>query len=185
MYIYDELGGIELEELVKSAKNKNEKAFDELIFLIKKEMYLIARTRLKSEDDIADAIQETILLSFKNLHKLKNNSLFKTWVIKILINQCNKIYRKKRKENISFEDKEMEKYLKIEDEFEENIDFHILIRKLDENEKLILTLYYCSNYTTKEISKILKKNESTIRSKIARAKNKLRKQYEGEIYERY
>ena len=49
-----------MEELVKRAKNNDEKAFDELIELIKNELYLIAKTKLKSDDDIADAIQETI-----------------------------------------------------------------------------------------------------------------------------
>ena len=170
---------IKVEELVKKAKNKDEKAFDELISLIEKELYLIAKTRLYNDDDIADSIQETIYLCYKNIHKLKDDRLFKTWVIKILINECNKIHRKRRKHNISYEDKEMEKYIKVEEHYEENLDFDILIRNLDAEEKTILTLYYCSGYTSKEISKILKKNENTIRSKISRSKNKLKKQYGG------
>ena len=174
-----------MEELVKRAKNKDEEAFDELFLKIKEEMYLIAKARLHSDDDIADAIQETILLCFKNIQKLKDDKFFKTWVIKILINECNKIHRKKRKYNISFEDKEIEKYIKIEEIYEEKIGFDVLIRNLEAEEKLILTLYYCSGYTTKEIGHILKKNEGTIRSKISRSKEKLKKQYEGENYERY
>lgn len=169
---------IKVEELVKRAKNKDEKAFDEIILLVEKEMYLIAKTRLYNDDDIADAIQETIYHCYKNIHKLKDNKFFKTWIIKILINECNKIYKKRHKYNISFEDKEFEKYIKIEENYE-NIDFDILIRNLDTEEKTILTLYYCSGYTTKEISKILRKNENTIRSKMSRSKEKLRKQYGG------
>ena len=61
----------------------------------------------------------------------------------------------------------------------------MLIKNLDYEEKIILTLYYCSNYTTKEISKILKKNENTIRSKMSRAKIKIKNQYKGEEYGRY
>ena len=160
-----------MEELVKRAKNKDEKAFDELILLMEKEMYLIAKTRLQNDEDIADAIQETILLCFRNIHKLRDNTLFKTWTIRILINECNKIHRKKRKHTISFEGNEMEKY-------EENIGFDMLIRSLETDEKLILTLYYCSGYTTKEISRILKKKEGTIRSKISRSKQKLKEQFE-------
>lgn len=169
-----------MEELVKRAKNKDEKAFDELILAIKEEMYLIAKTRLYNDDDIADAMQETILQCFKNLHRLKNNKFFKTWVIRILINECNKIYKKKSKYSISFEDKEFEKYIEVEENYDETIGFDVLIRNLDSEEKLILTLYYCSGYTTKEISKILKKSEGTIRSKISRSKDKLKKQYEGD-----
>lgn len=58
-----------------------------------------------------------------------------------------------------------------------NIDFQFLIKNLKNDEKTILTLYYCEQYTTKEISAILRKNESTIRSKISRAIKKLKKEY--------
>lgn len=165
-----------MEELVKRAKNNDEKAFDELTELIKNELYLIAKTKLKSDDDIADAIQETILKCYQNIHKLRDIKLFKTWTIRILINECNKIYRKKEKYKISIEDNEIEKYIKSEENYDENIEFSILIRKLETEEKLILTLYYYSGYTTKEISQILRKNENTIRSKMSRAKDKLKKQ---------
>lgn len=167
-----------MEELVKKAKNNDEEAFDKLITLIEKEMYLIAKTRLKNDDDIADALQETILKCFQNIYKLRDAKLFKTWTIKILINECNKIYRKKEKYKISLEDNEIEKYIKLEENYN-NIEFDILIRKLEDDEKLILTLYYCSGYTTKEIGKILHKSENTIKSKMLRSKKKLKKQYEG------
>lgn len=172
-----------MEELVEKAKKNDENAFNELIFLIQNEMYLIAKSKLKNEDDIADAIQETIISCYKNLRKLRNTNLFKTWLIRILINECNKIYKKRKKYNISYEEIETEKYLKVEDKSFENIGFDILIRNLKDEEKMILTLYYYSDYSTKEISKILKMNENTIRSKIVRAKEKLRKQYEGGFYE--
>lgn len=167
-----------MEELVKKAKNNDEEAFDKLITLIEKEMYLIAKTRLKNDDDISDALQETILKCFQNIYKLRDAKLFKTWTIKILINECNKIYRKKEKYKISLEDNEIEKYIKLEENYN-NIGFDILIRKLEDDEKLILTLYYCSGYTTKEIGKILHKSENTIKSKMLRSKKKLKKQYEG------
>lgn len=169
-----------MEELVKKAKNNDENAFDELIILIEKELYLIAKIKLRNDDDIADAIQETILKCYQNIHKLRDTKLFKTWTIKILINECNKIYRKKEKYKISIEDNEIENYIKSEENYDENIEFNILIRKLETEEKIILTLYYCSGYTTKEISKILHKNENTIRSKMARAKAKLKNQLKGE-----
>ena len=65
-----------MEELVKRAKNNDEKAFDELIELIKNELYLIAKTKLKSDDDIADAIQETILKCYQNIHQCCRQYLF-------------------------------------------------------------------------------------------------------------
>ena len=175
-YVVPKYGGIVVEELVERAKKGSEDAFNELILLLQNEMYLIAKSKLDNEEDIADAIQETILSCYKNLRKLKNDRFFKTWLIKILINECNKIYRKKKENDIS-------NYIKYDDNYFENISFDILIRNLKKEEKLILTLYYYSEYSTKEIAKILKINESTIRSKIARAKDKLKNQYEGGYYE--
>ena len=75
--------------------------------------------------------------------------------------------------------------LKDEKDNDNNLSFHILIRNLNQEEKTILTLYYCSQYTTREIADILKIKENTIKSKIIRAKNKLKTEYEGELYEKY
>ncbi len=166
-----------MEELVEKAKNNDKIAFSELIIAIEKELYLIAKTKLKNDDDIGDAIQETIYKSYKNIKKLKDNAIFKTWIIKILMNECNNIYKKKSKYSISYEEKEMEKYLVANDK-SDNVEFEVLIKDLDSEEKLILTLYYCSKYTIKEISKIAKIKENTIKSKMARARNKIRKQIE-------
>lgn len=164
-----------MEELVKRAKNKDEEAFDEIILMIEKEMYLIARTKLNNDEDIADVMQETILACYKNIQKLKDNSLFKTWTIRILINECNKLYKKRKNKIISIDEIE----LKDENYNDNNLSFQILIKNLNEEEKTILTLYYCSQYTTKEISKILKIKENTIKSKLLRAKNKLKNEYGG------
>lgn len=168
-----------MEELVEKAKNNDKKAFSELIMAIEKELYIIAKTRLKNDDDIGDAIQETIYKSYKNIKKLRDNSIFKTWIIKILINECNNIYKKKRKYSISYEENEMDKFLAINDS-SDDMEFEILIRDLDYDEKLILTLYYCSKYTVKEISKIAKIKENTVKSKMSRARNKIRKKIDEE-----
>lgn len=173
------LGGIKVEELVEKAKDNDKKAFSELITSIEKELYLIAKTKLKNNDDIGDAIQETIFKSYKNIKKLRDNSMFKTWLIKILINECNNIYRKKSKISVPYEENEMDKYLATSDN-SDNMEFEILIRDLDYDEKLILTLYYCSKYTVREISEIVKINENTIKSKMARARNKIKRRLEEE-----
>ena len=71
----------------------------------------------------------------------------------------------------------MENYIAINDE-DGNIEFEFLIRNLSSEEKLLLTLYYCSKYTIKEISSITKIKENTIKGKLARARNKIRNQLE-------
>ena len=58
---------------------------------------------------------------------------------------------------------------------EDDIDFEILINKLNYNDKLIATLYYKNKYTPTEISEILDTSVNTIKSKILRIKKKLQK----------
>lgn len=167
-----------VEELIEKAKNKDKEAFTELILDMQKELYCIAKMKLQNEEDICDIIQETMLSAFKDINKLKENKYFKTWIIKILINKCNKMYRKQRW--MSLEENESYNYIVQEDK-NDKIDFDILIKDLSNQEKTIMTLYYYLGYTTKEISKILNIREGTIRSKISRAKIKIKNQYKGEF----
>lgn len=167
-----------MEELIEKAKNKDKEAFTELILDMQKELYCVAKMKLKNEEDICDIIQETMLSAFQDINKLKENKYFKTWIIKILINKCNKIYRNKKW--ISLEENESYNYIVQEDK-SDKIDFDILIKNLNNQEKTIMTLHYYLGYTTKEISKILNIREGTIRSKISRAKIKIKNQYKGEF----
>ncbi|HJD13246.1 MAG TPA: sigma-70 family RNA polymerase sigma factor [Candidatus Ruminococcus avistercoris] len=82
-----------MQKLIKKALAGDKDAFVALIEKNKLQMYKIARCYLISEEDIGDALQETILSCYKNLHTLKKPAFFKTWMIRILINQCKDILR--------------------------------------------------------------------------------------------
>ena len=85
-----------MEELVQRAKDGDKEAFTELVLRLENNMYKIAKIRLDNESNVEDAVQETILEAFKSIKKLKQNEYFKTWIVRILINKCNKIYKKKQ-----------------------------------------------------------------------------------------
>lgn len=164
-----------MNKLVKKAKNGDKKAFEQLILYYQEDLYKIAKAHLFIEDDINDAIQETIILAYEYIGNLTNISKFKSWLIRILINECNAIYRKKKQENsVSYDSLEIEKYIKQDYEMKNNLEFYSLISNLDTEEKSILILYYVEGYKPKEISKILDINNNTVRSKILRAKNKIK-----------
>ena len=170
-----------MEELIRQAKLGNEKAFIELIDSIKIDLYKIARTRLMVNDDIEDAVQETMIEAFNSLKKLRNNNLFKKWIIKILINKCNKVY-KKRMNNISYEELDAEKFVgnNFTDYVISDLEFDDMLKNLNYDEKIAVVLYYLEDYTTKDISKILKTSENTIKSRLRRAKVKMKENYERE-----
>ena len=169
-----------MEELVEKAKNGDSDAFTNLILNIEKDLYYIAKSKINDENDIDDIIQETMMIAFFNIKKLKNNNFFKTWVIRILINNCNKFYKRKKLKSID-ENEEIKNISSVGIDLS-NVEFEDFISFLNEEERTILTLYYYLGYTTKEISKILNKREGTICSKISRAKIKIKEKYKGEFY---
>lgn len=151
-----------------------------LFLSIQKDLYCIAKMKIKNENDIEDIIQETMLSAYKNLKKLKDNKFFKTWVIRILINNCNKYYKNKNLK--SLDDRQEIDRIPTKEIDLATIEFENFISFLTEEERTILTLYYSLSYTTKEIAQILQKREGTICSKISRAKVKIKEKYKGEFY---
>lgn len=87
--------------LIKRAQKHDDQAFVELIELVKQDMYKTARSYLHKQEDIADAIQETIITCYENIDRLKQPKYFKTWLIRILINKCNDILRAGKREYLS------------------------------------------------------------------------------------
>ena len=68
-----------------------------LILDSERQLYSTAKTILFSDYDCADAIQETIVKAFSNVGTLKNDNYARTWLIRILINECYSLVRKSSK----------------------------------------------------------------------------------------
>ena len=82
---------------VKRAKGGNKEAFCNLIRINKIAMYRVSKSILSKEEDVEDAVSEAILKAYKNIKSLKDESLFKTWLIRIVINESNTLYKKRSK----------------------------------------------------------------------------------------
>jgi len=168
-----------VEDLVEMAIYGNKQAFTQLILNYQQDLYKIALTRLHSEYDIDEAIQETMISAFTNIKNLQDPKKFKNWIIKILINKCNEIYRKKILKFAPLEEIDTYKILDSNNlEIESNLDFYSIIKSLNKKERTTIVLYYCEKYTTKEIAEILNKNENTIKTILRRSKMKLKNKYE-------
>ena len=142
-----------MEELVKKAQSGDKEAFTNLMLSVKNDLYKIAKARLKSDDDVYEAIQETMITAFKVIKKLKKPLCFRTWIIKILISKSNNIYSKKNKSNIISLD-EVENYKKINDceiEYTEaTLDFKFVCKKLKYEDRMIIMLYYMEHLRIKK-----------------------------------
>ncbi len=172
-----------LESYILESKNGNQESFEYLINYLQNDLYKIAYTRLTSIDDINEAVQNTIIRIYYNLKKVKNYNYFKTWAIKILINEINKIYKTNKKrdslKDISYyENTYFYNDISQMQKIENDIDFDKVMNTLKYDEKIIVILKYTDQYTFEDISKILRLNINTVKSKFFRSREKLKKYYE-------
>lgn len=170
-----------MEILIKKAQKGDEEAFIQALTSYMPVMYKVARTRLSSEEDVGDAIQETILSSFKNLQSLKNPSYFKTWLIKILINKCNDIIKQNSKVICigSYEEADLLTEAVSNGNIEGDMDFNRILMGLSVDYRTVIVLYYVNGFNTREISEILNEKEGTIKSRLSRARVQLKSSYSG------
>lgn len=159
---------IRKESTISLAKKGDKEAFLVLIQDNKVSLYRIAKGILKNENDIEDAFQNTIIKAYEKIHTLKNDNYFKTWIIRILINECNNIIKlntrvipmEKLRENV------------YEDSYCSS-DIREAVDLLDEDLRIVILLFYYEDIPQKEIAKILNLKHGTVRSRISRAKEKL------------
>lgn len=166
-----------MEELILKAQKGDKQAFTDIILCIKNDLYKIAKTRISNDDDIDDLIQETMIETYKHIKKLREPEKLKMWVIKILINKCNKLYRKKCRKDISINEYDLEKYiiLNSQKDIEDDLNFYYLIKDLKYEERIVIVLHYMEQYSVKDISKILSMKENTIKTHLYRARENIRK----------
>ena len=163
----------ETENLVKKAKQKDPDAFTKLMQLYLKDMYKTARAILMNDEDAADAIQDTILACWEKIHTLKATRYFKTWMTRILINNCYKIRKNAGNTGLLEEYEEPAVY----DVY--NLELKEALSSLDEKYRIIMTLFYSEGYRIHEIAEMLKIPKSTVQTRLKRGREKLARDYYG------
>lgn len=159
-----------VEQLINAAINGNDDSFVLLMEQNMQSMYKAAWVYLKNEDDIADAIQDTILACYEKLNTLKNPQYFKTWMIRILLNKCSDILKKRHP------------YIEIADIKDNGAPDHALERSewqnllgtLDEKYSIVFLMYYYEQMPVKEIGKALQISQNTVLTRLRRGRQKLR-----------
>lgn len=144
----------------------------ELMIASQDGMYHIAKSLLYSDADCADAIQEAIVKAFSNIHTLKSDAYAKTWLTRILINECYGIMRKEKKV-VSLEDYSQEEKMDTQSDYS---DLYEAISRLPKEARITITLYYMEGYSVKEIAKLLNLSESAIKNRLLRARARLKEE---------
>lgn len=146
----------------------------QLILASEDTLYHVAKTLLPSDADCADAIQEAIVKAFTNLHNLRQDSYAKTWLIRILINECYTLMRK-GKHLVPLEDYPCQEAVREPADYS---DLYEAVKKLPPDIRICIVLYYLDGYSVKETAKILKISESAVKNRLARARTKMRRELE-------
>jgi len=140
-----------------------------LILNSERQLYSTAKTILINDQDCADAIQETIVKAFSKIGTLRNDKYAKTWLIRILINECYTLLRKSSK-LVSLEG--MSEMTEIETD--QRTDYSDLYRAVNSLKEAVI-LYYIEDFNIKEIAQILEITEGAVQKRLARARGKLKR----------
>ena len=149
-------------------------------------IYAIALNYFKNPYDADDIVQEVLLKLYRSDTKFESEAHLKHWLLRVAVNQCKKISLSAwRRRNIS-----LEGYLaglqtepgaeyandaaQAAEEAERRNEILRAILKLPKKYRLIIHLYYYEDYDTKEIAGILRMNEATVRTRLARGRKILK-----------
>ena len=149
-------------------------------------MYRVSKSILKNDADCEDAVSEAIVKAFGNLASLKKDKHAKTWLTRILINECFHIRKQRKKVTLLSEEDAWVLERREENsgnllEVERYSELYHFIGKLKENQRLAVILYYYEGYSVKEIASIMEVTQGTVKSRLGRAR-KILKQYLEEGY---
>lgn len=135
-------------------------------------LYRVAISYTGHLPDAEDAMQEALLRAWNRRHTLRDEALFGTWLTRILINECKSLLRRRRRMLPAAQLPSRPSYTPDEEA--------TLLREallaLPEKYRLPLVLQVLEGYSIRDIARILHLPEGTVKSRIARAKEKLGKE---------
>ncbi len=142
-----------------------------LIIASEETMYRVAKTLLRSDADCADAIQEAIVKAFTGIQTLRKDSYAKTWLVRIVINECYAIMRHERR-LVPIDDFTAKEAAAEQADYSELYD---ALSRLPEEIRLTVTLYYIEGYHVKEIAELMNMTQSAVKNRLMRARAKIKK----------
>lgn len=144
----------------------NRTEFIERVRLCERRLYRVSRTMLRSDADCEDAVQEALLKAWAKLPMLRQEQFFETWLIRILINECRTIYRKRPRAQ-----EEIPESLAAPDEDHSVIN---ALMDLPEKFRIPTELHYIEGYGISEIARMLFIPEGTVKWRLSRSRTLLR-----------
>lgn len=180
------------EELVKKSLQGDTEAFDELVLRYQNKIYTLSFRYMGNEDDAYDMAQEAFIKAYRSLRSFKGDSTFGTWMYRITTNVClDELRRRKRRiiplsldeplatregdevekeiadpspaADIIYEQKEFSQYIQA------------VLNQIKPEHKTTIILRDMMELTYEEIAEVLNCSVGTVKSRLSRARNILRK----------
>ena len=174
--------------LIQRVLAGDETAFAELVNKYQKPVHTLAWRKIGDFHIAEDITQDAFLQVYQRLHTLKDPNQFSGWLYVITANLCATWLRKKRIQTQPLEDPEttmiqkdaysrhvVEERMKTTAESQREV-VKKLLAKLKESERTVMALHYLGEMTVTEISRFLGVSTSTIKSRLRRARHRLKKE---------
>ena len=185
--------------LVAQAKGGYLEAFDQLVLRHQQVVFAVALRMLGSHDDAEDVAQEAFVRAYRSLGAFRGEAKFSTWLVSITMNLCRNRRRwwaRHRRAIVASTDDPLETGegtlgQRIEDPSpspstvavsrERQRQIEDALRQLDEDHRSVIVLRDIEGYAYEEIAGMLGCRVGTVKSRINRARLKLRSLLEGQL----
>lgn len=133
-------------------------------------LYRVAASYLRGESDRLDAVSEAITRAWEKRHTLREESLFRTWITRILIRECVNIQRRQKRSVPVDALPEAES----EPEDERIAALREALAQLLQRQRTMTVLHYMEGYDVREVARIMGTTKSAVCAGLSRARARLR-----------
>jgi RNA polymerase sigma-70 factor (ECF subfamily) len=181
---------LKIATLAEKARAGNRVSFQELVGIFQEDIYRLAYYRTFSQMDAEDLTQDVFEQAYKKMNTLQDPQRFRAWLYSIAVNRCNDFLRKRKylallqmrtAQEEDFRDTSPHMNNGYNDTIEKKRfwkEVKKMLHTLSVMERQVFTLRFMDHRNINEIADILDKNESTIKTHLYRALNKVRGQAE-------
>lgn len=133
-------------------------------------LYRVAASYLRGESDRLDAVSEAITRAWEKRRTLRDESLFRTWMTRILIRECVNIQRR-QKRSIPMD---IMPETESEPEDERLGALREALAQLPQRQRTMIVLHYMEGYDVREVARIMGTTKSAVCAGLSRARTRLR-----------
>lgn len=170
---------LDLGQMVKRAKEGDKEALLALIMNKKDEYFRLAYTFTENREDAMDALEDMIVILYREIARLKKDEVFYSWSKTILVNCCRGILRK-RKKTVVLDEIEGEACEGGFERHDRRIDIMKYLKGLNEHQQEAIKLKYLMDLDYETIAKVVNVPVGTVKSRISTGLKKLKQCFGGE-----